>query len=1610
MAPAAIPGPATKEDIPEDLWVGNGGDDRHHGGDGAQALAGLAGADDLWGDAGDDWIEGGGGNDELFGGDGNDTLWGGKGSDELHGGAGADTFIYVKGEGADGIYDFNAAEGDVIKLYGFSGAGEITIRVGTTANDSVIQFENGMGLVMYGRTVAEITAALQSGALRIETGPAPTAIQGTPGGDLTVTEPNTVIAQGETWTGVALAYEWGSGIPSLINRGTVAGIGFQGAQPIPGAWVLNDVTGVIRAIGSGDPTNQASSITAVEMQFDSTFTNRGLIEVQGSFFTVGVNIPDGPAFQNFGTIFVTSNGFGLGVGSMGGDVVNSGVIDIYGVYNATGVSITGGGLLTNTGTIRADAHVYGGRGVVIDWTYRTDHTIVNSGLIEAYTAIVVTFNADVGPERTIETVINTGEIRGLIVLDLGDDIVINSGKRTGMTLLGEGHDLYQGTLAISSGEVFGGLGDDALLGGANADYLAGEMGDDVILGGGGDDTLEGGPGADLIDGGAGFDTLSYHYSLAAVHVNLAAEIANDGSTDRIRSIEHIIGSGLGDIILGTATAEVFEGLGGNDTLNGGGGADSLHGGRGADALTGGAGNDQFFFSTGDGQDIITDFTAGGTDDRLRIFGYTGYASLVQVGADTRVVLSATDSILLKNVTAGNLTTADFAFSATPLQEGPQTAVEELYSRQILMSDWIVDPGSLFQFAQTAFALQPLYAVASVYNFGTIQITNDRDNFGRLDVMGMDQYLGGGVNPNVRFYNGPTGILDVIVTGEGSGGGGVVIPGDAHNEGYIRVYSPSRTQGFQLYGSSVNVTNSGTIELVGVLWSHALVMQAPANVWNSGQILVRAEENAFGLDQDYGPLNFINSGLLRVTNTSPTIDSIAVQMFQVGPVVGSLKIWNSGTIEADVAVKESREDTTVVDYIYNTGVIRGAVLFTNGREEIYSSGTMVGRIDLGWNHDLFDGRGGTQTGGVHGSQGDDVLLGGLGADLLDGGADKDVLGGFAGADLLTGGAGGDTFLFEVGGGADTITDFLADGAKDVIRVTGYAAYQSLTQQGADTLVRFSATDSILLKNVVAGSLTSANFIFSAAAWATAPTTPAAPPTMVVQPPRPTTPGYPKIGNSDANTLRGGEGDDELRGLGGDDWLYGGKGADRVNGGAGADNIMYQAGDGADVVFGLDGHDHIFVTGYSSYTIEAVGSDSLVRFSASDSILLKGVQANSVSGLIFFDGPTGSAPAELVQTSPPPFAAATVPSLPPVPALRPLPWTPQAAPAGAILGTVAGENLGGTAGDDFIEGRGGDDQLTAMAGNDYIYGGDGADWIDAGTGNDIIAGGFGIDTVSFANTANGVHVDLAFYWAQDTGQGIDQLSDIEVLYGSRFDDTLRGSDAANRFYGGLGSDVLIGGGGDDALYAHGGAETTADQSVNYLYGEWGSDVLYGAGGVDVLVGGDGIDYMTGGAGADVFVFGYEGGTNNRIEDFNLAEDRIDLSAVGEYLDIKDSYQGAVITLLDGTMITVRDVNANQLLASHFFLVPTPLPPPPPPIPPPPPGPPAVNSLIGSGGDDILLGSEGIDHIQGLDGKDDITGLGSDDILTGGLGDDTLRGGGGNDSLNGGDGFDTIDGGAG
>ncbi|MFM2354727.1 MAG: hypothetical protein RLZZ528_463 [Pseudomonadota bacterium] len=199
--------------------------------------------------------------------------------------------------------------------------------------------------------------------------------------------------------------------------------------------------------------------------------------------------------------------------------------------------------------------------------------------------------------------------------------------------------------------------------------------------------------------------------------------------------------------------------------------------------------------------------------------------------------------------------------------------------------------------------------------------------------------------------------------------------------------------------------------------------------------------------------------------------------------------------------------------------------------------------------------------------------------------------------------------------------------------------------------------------------------------------------------------------------------------------------------------------------------------------------------------------------------------------------------------------------------------------------------------------------------------------------------------------------------------------------------IGTAADDAL--------TGGANDDILTGGRGDDSLAGGGGDDILVDGSGADALTGGSGADLFVL-VSDGADDRVLDFNKAEDRLDLSDFGliysvSQIAVTSTATGAILTFGAG-VVEVFSHDGSPLTAADFTDANT-LNLPRSPV-----------ELIISGR--IETGGAGDDTIAGSVFSDSLSGAAGDDLLTAQSGDDTLDGGSGADTLDGGAGRDRAD----
>ncbi|MGY4344809.1 Ca2+-binding RTX toxin-like protein [Bradyrhizobium sp. GM7.3] len=214
------------------------------------------------------------------------------------------------------------------------------------------------------------------------------------------------------------------------------------------------------------------------------------------------------------------------------------------------------------------------------------------------------------------------------------------------------------TSGAPTNTIAGSAAADTLTGTSGNDLIAGAGGADVMTGGAGDDTyVVTNSGAKVIEAyGGGIDTVN-----SSVTYTLSSYVENLTLTDSM--VINATGNIQSNIIIGNSAANVITGGLGNDILTGGGGADN------------------FVFNSGDGSDIITDFSPGsgaGHDVvQLNGFAFTSFAdvqaAMSQVGNDVYLKLTSQDTLVFRNTTVSAFTSDDFQLPATPPVGGTITS-------------------------------------------------------------------------------------------------------------------------------------------------------------------------------------------------------------------------------------------------------------------------------------------------------------------------------------------------------------------------------------------------------------------------------------------------------------------------------------------------------------------------------------------------------------------------------------------------------------------------------------------------------------------------------------------------------------------------------------------------------------------------------------------------------------------------------------------------------------------------------------------------------------------------------------------------------------------------
>ncbi|TBA19916.1 hypothetical protein ELH66_02225 [Rhizobium ruizarguesonis] len=713
--------------------------------------------------------------------------------------------------------------------------------------------------------------------------------------------------------------------------------------------------------------------------------------------------------------------------------------------------------------------------------------------------------------------------------------------------------------------------------------------------------------------------------------------------------------------------------------------------------------------------------------------------------------------------------------------------------------------------------------------------------------------------------------------------------------------------------------------------------------------------------------------------------------------------------------------------------------------------------------------------------DNVITGGGATDTLSGGAGNDTLDGWTGADTLIGGTGNDTYVIDnaddrvteaANGGIDTVRTTLAAYTlgSDVENLTysGTAAFtgtgNSLANTikgaaGADTLDGKAGADILIggagndiyivddLSDVVTEGLNEGTDLIKALS-SYALTANVENLTFIG------TGDFSGTGNSLANAITGGAGNDLLDGGAGNDTLSGGAGNDIYVVDSASDVINEQVSAGTDEIR----------TALAAYSIAALVNVENLTYSGSASFTGTGnALANTITGGAGNDtlnGGTGAdgliggagddayivdnagdsvtedvdAGSDTVRTTLASYTlAANVENL-------------------TYIGTVAFTGTGndlantirGAAGADTLDGGTGADSLIGGAGNDTYIVDDLADVVTEGLneGTDLIKTALSIYTLG-NNVENLLYTGSASF----TGTGNALVNTItggagnDLLDGGAGNDTLDGGAGNDTYVVDSASDVIkeaVGAGTDEirtALAAYsiaalvnvenltytGSANFTGTGNVldNTITGGIGNDTLNGGGGADTLIGGAGDDtYIVDHAG-DIVTEAADAGTDTvrtTLASYTLGSDVENLTYIGTvaFVGTGNSLDN---TITGGAAIDMLSGGAgNDVLNGGA----------------------SADTLIGGAGHDTYIvdnagdivteaANAGTDtvrttlaahtlaaNVENLTyiGTAAFTGIGNllDNVIIGGVAADKLMGAGGNDTLIGGGGADTMSGGTG
>lgn len=874
-----------------------------------------------------------------------------------------------------------------------------------------------------------------------------------------------------------------------------------------------------------------------------------------------------------------------------------------------------------------------------------------------------------------------------------------------------------------------------------------------------DNILAGNSVANTLDGGDGIDTVSYANAGGAVSVDLSvttAQMTGGSGNDTVLNVENLTGSNYNDTLRGNSVANILDGK------------------AGADTMIGGAGNDTYYVDNFG--DIVTENPNEGTDTVNSSVTHALRSNIENLTLIGTAAISGTgnelDNILTGNSAANTLVggagndmfyggggvdtmiggTGDDTYVVNGFQYWfgwllPETVTENLNEGNDTVNSFIT------------------YTLgANVENLtlsGTAAINGTGNE--------LDNILTG--NSAVNTLNGGAG----SDTMDGGAGADTMI-GGLGNDTYVvddtgDIVTENLNEGTDTVNSSITYALGANVE--------NLVLTGTANINATGNSLNNTLAGNSGNNVIDGGTG-IDTMIGGMGNDTYYVDNIGDTVIEAAGE-GSDRVNASVTYAMDDNVDTLRlMGAAAID---GTGNTLNNVIYAGIGDNVMDGGagtdsvsyyyaTTGVTVDLEMTTAQATGGSGSDTvlnfENLYGSNYNDILSGNSGSNYIDG---------YSGADTMMGGMGNDTYVVENVG--DVVTEAANEGSDTVNTSISYTLGDNVENLRLTAMTAINGTGNALNNTIFAGG--GSNIMDGGAGidtlsyyYATSGVTV----DLSVATAQAT-------GGSESDTLLNFENlygslyNDILRGSSGNNVFNGYSGTDTMTGGLG--NDTYVVDNAGDLVIenlneGVDD-----VSSSITYTLGA----NVENLTLTGTVAINGT-GNTLNNVIYagsgdnvMDGGAGIDMVSYYYA----VSAVTVN----------LDLTTVQATGGSGSDTILNfENIEGSKYNDTIH----------DAGNavNYINAGDGNDVIFAGTGvvSDTYIGGAGTDLLSYYKATAGVTVNLDLITAQNTiGAGTDTIQGIENLWGSLYNDTLRGNSGNNILNGSGGSDILTGGNGCDTF---------------------------------------------------------------------------------------------------------------------------------------------------------------------------------------------------------------------